>query len=75
MTRAVHGRLGTWYLFFCVSLAYALIVVVVVLRFDNPLSLIFDSVAICLMVFFLIMRSFALSLALYVFLFLFFLSM
>lgn len=47
MTRAVHGRLGTWYLFFCVSLAYALtvvvVVVVVVLRFDNPLSLIFDS--------------------------------
>lgn len=53
MTRAVHGRLGTWYLFFCVSLAYALtVVVVVVLRFDNPLSLIFDSSAICLMVFF-----------------------
>lgn len=35
------------------SLAYALtVVVVVVLRFDNPLSLIFDSSAICLMVFF-----------------------
>lgn len=69
MTRAVHGRLGTWYLFFCVSLAYALTRVLSLLLLLLSYVLITHSPSFLTRrsVFFLIMHSFALSLALYVF--------